>query len=115
MTKPPFHTEFNPLNIDYQNHTLFHLLLIIVLLGQLALCDQDDQNVRQVVQHNLAFFNDRFGGWSSLARQTAAVYGLPDPLQYMGQPWPGVQNYFFVQYHSFLTADLSNEACMSYF
>ena len=62
-------------------------LEILGLLGQLALCDQDDQNVRKIVQHNLAFFDDKFGGWSSLARQTAAVYGLPDPLQYMGHPW----------------------------
>ena len=62
-------------------------LEILGLLGQLALCDQDDQNVRKIVQHNLAFFDDKFGGWSSLARQTAAVYGLPDPLQYMSHPW----------------------------
>ena len=62
-------------------------LELLVLLGQLALCDQDDQNVRKIVQHNLAFFDEKFGGWSSLARQKAVVYGLPDPLQYMGHPW----------------------------
>ena len=62
-------------------------LEILGLLGQLALCDQDDQNVRKIVQHNLTFFDDKFGGWSGLVRQKAAMYGLPDPLQYMGHPW----------------------------
>jgi hypothetical protein len=62
-------------------------LEIMGLLGQLALCDQGDQNVRNIINHNLAFFDDKFGGWSGLVRKTAAVYGLPDPLQYMGHPW----------------------------
>ena len=60
---------------------------ILGLLGQLALCDQEEQNIRIIVQHNLSFFDDKFGGWSGLVRNTAAVYGLPDPLQYMGHPW----------------------------
>ena len=60
---------------------------ILGLLGQLALCDQDEQNVRIIVQHNLSFFDEKFGGWSGLVRNTAAAYGLPDPLQYMGHPW----------------------------
>ena len=62
-------------------------LEILGLLGQLALCYQDDHNVRKIVQHNLNFFDDKFGGWSGLVRQKAAMYGLPDPLQYMGHPW----------------------------
>ena len=37
-------------------------LEILGLLGQLALCDQDGQNVRNIVQHNLTFFNEKFGG-----------------------------------------------------
>ena len=60
---------------------------ILGLLGQLALCDEEKQNIRLIVQHNLAFFDDKFGGCSGLVRNTAAVYGLPDPLQYMGLPW----------------------------
>jgi hypothetical protein len=62
-------------------------LEILGLLGQLAICDQDEQNVRRIIHHNLAFFDVKFGGWSSLVRKTAAVYGLPDPLQYMEHPW----------------------------
>ena len=62
-------------------------LEIMGLLGQLALCDGDDQNVRRIIIHNLAFFDDKFGGWSGLARQTARKYGLPDPLQYCEHPW----------------------------
>ena len=60
---------------------------ILGLLGQLALCDEEEQNIRIIVQHNLAFFDDKFGGWSGRVRNTAAVYGLPDPLQYMSHPW----------------------------
>ena len=48
-------------------------LEILRLLGQLALCDQDDQNVRIIVQYNLTFFNEKFGGWSGLVRETAAI------------------------------------------
>ena len=62
-------------------------LEILGLLGQLAICGQDDQNVTNIVKHNLAFFDEKFGGWSGLVRKTAAVYGLPDPMQYMGHPW----------------------------
>ena len=47
----------------------------------------EDQNVKQIVIHNLTFYDEKFGGWSGLARKTAAQYGLPDPLQYMQHPW----------------------------
>ena len=57
------------------------------LLGQLALCDRGDQNVRDIIVNNLAFFNEKFAGWSGLLRTTANKYGLPDPLQYMEHPW----------------------------
>ena len=60
---------------------------ILGLLGQLALSDQDDQNVMKVINHNLTFFDEKFGGWSGLVRKTAATYGLPDPLLYMMNPW----------------------------
>ena len=62
-------------------------LEIMGLLGQLALCDQDDQNVKNIVMHNLSFFDEKFAGWSGLVRRTAKQYGLPDPLQYMENPW----------------------------
>ena len=60
---------------------------ILGLLGQLALSDNDDQNVMKVINHNLAFFDEKFGGWSGLVRKTAEKYGLPDPLLYMVNPW----------------------------
>ena len=62
-------------------------LEIMGLLGQLALCDMDDQNVGRIITNNLAFFDEKFGGWSGLIRKTAATYGLPDPMQYMEHPW----------------------------
>ena len=62
-------------------------LEIMGLLGQLALCDRGDQNVRDIIVNNLAFFNEKFAGWSGLVRTTANKYGLPDPLQYMEHPW----------------------------
>ena len=62
-------------------------LEILGLLGQLAMCDGDDQNVRKVLIHNLAFFDDKFAGWSGLVKKTARQYGLPDPLQYLQYPW----------------------------
>jgi hypothetical protein len=62
-------------------------LEILGLLGQLGMCDQGDQNVRASILHNLAFFDDKFTGWSAVVRKTAEVYGLPDPLQYLQHPW----------------------------
>ena len=32
-------------------------LEILGLLGQLAMCEDDDQNVRKIINNNLAFFN----------------------------------------------------------
>ena len=46
----------------------------------------DDQNVKKVINNNLAFFDEKFGGWSGLVRKTAAKYGFPDPLVYMLNP-----------------------------
>ena len=62
-------------------------LEILGLLGQLSMCDQGNQNVRDVILHNLAFFDDKFAGWSGVVRRTALEYGLPDPLSYMEHPW----------------------------
>ena len=56
------------------------------LLGQLALCDQGNQNVRNIIEHNLAFFGLGLG-WSGVVRRTADLYDLPDPLKYMEHPW----------------------------
>ena len=54
------------------------------LLGQLSVCDEEEQNVKKIVNYNLAFFSDKFGGWSGLVRKTALVY---DQLKYMQNPW----------------------------
>ena len=55
------------------------------LLGQIAVCPSDLQNVSDIIHHNLLFYGDDFGGWSGLARETK--YSLPDPPQYMDHPW----------------------------
>ena len=60
---------------------------VMGLLGQLAMCDDEKENVGIVIQHNLSFFDETFGGWSGLARNIAREYGLPDPLQYLQNPW----------------------------
>jgi hypothetical protein len=57
------------------------------LLGQLAVCLSDLQNVKDIIYNNLAFYGPDFGGWSGLARQTASKYSLPDPADYMKCPW----------------------------
>ena len=57
------------------------------LLGQLAICPQDLQNVTDIIHHNLEFYTSEFGGWSGLVRKTAEKYSLPDPGQYMLSPW----------------------------
>ena len=62
-------------------------LEILSLLGQLAMADQEIQNVLLFINHNLAFFDGGFAGWSGLVRRTADKYGLPDPLLYLQHPW----------------------------
>ena len=37
--------------------------------------------------HNLTFYGSNLKGWSTLVRQTCKKYDLPDPLQYMANPW----------------------------
>ena len=60
---------------------------ILGLLGQLAMCDQELQNIRVVMEHSLTFYGINFTGWSGLVRRTCLKYGLPDPLQYLQHPW----------------------------
>ena len=58
---------------------------ILSLLGQLALCGEE--SIKLVITHTLTFYGLSFNGRSSLARKTCLQYGLPDPLQYMENPW----------------------------
>ena len=62
-------------------------LEILGLLGQLAMCDQEAQNIRRIIEHSLTFYGVDFPGWSGVARRTCLKYGLPDPLQYLQYPW----------------------------
>ena len=61
---------------------------ILGLLGQLGgLCDNEAQNIRNIIEHTLSFDDVSFKGWSSLVRKTCLKYGLPDPLAYLKYPW----------------------------
>ena len=60
---------------------------IMRLVGQLAICDRELQNVSAIVEENLSRYGIKFSGWSGVARRTAALYGLPDPLELFQQPW----------------------------
>ena len=60
---------------------------ILGLLGQVAMCSEDQQNVTAIIRSNLQDFDISFSGWSSLARKTTEKYFLPDPSQYMSHPW----------------------------
>ena len=60
---------------------------IMRMVGQLAICSRDVQNVSDIVEGNLSKYDVKFPGWSGVARRTAALYGLPDPLELFQQPW----------------------------
>ena len=60
---------------------------ILGLLGQLAVCEDEAQSVRAVVENTLTFYGINFSGWSGLVRRTCMQYNLPDPLQYLLHPW----------------------------
>jgi hypothetical protein len=60
---------------------------ILGLLGQLAMCDQEAQNIRAIIEHTLTFYGVNFSGWSGLVRRTCLFYSLPDPLLYLEHPW----------------------------
>ena len=61
---------------------------IMGLLGQVSLSPENLQNVTKIVKDHLIEYPIEFPGWSGLVRRTAAKYPeLPDPLQYMNNPW----------------------------
>jgi hypothetical protein len=60
---------------------------ILGLMGQLAVCPDELQNIRKIIEHNLSFYCDGFHGWSALARSVCYKYNLPDPLEYLQKPW----------------------------
>ena len=62
-------------------------LEILGLFGQIAVCPSDQQSVKDVIQHNLTFYGNKLKGWSTLVRETCQKYDLPDPLDYMSNPW----------------------------
>ena len=62
-------------------------LEILGLLGQVAMCCTELQNVTKIIQNNLEDYDVNFPGWSGLARITTQKYSLPDPLEYMMHPW----------------------------
>ena len=53
---------------------------ILGLLGQLAVCDGDAQNIRDVIENALTFHGINFTGWSTLVRRAYLQYNLPEPL-----------------------------------
>ena len=60
---------------------------ILGLFGQLVMCHSNNQNIRRIIEHTLTFYGVNFPGWSGLVRRTCLQYSLPDPLQYLHQPW----------------------------
>ena len=54
---------------------------ILGLLGQIAQCPRFLQSVTDIIEDSLTKFDIQFLGWSGLARRTAALYGLDDPLE----------------------------------
>ena len=43
------------------------------ILGQLAMCDGDIQNVRNVIIHNLSFFDEKFVGQDKLGKRPGSM------------------------------------------
>ena len=60
---------------------------ILGLMGQLAVCPDELQNILKIIEHNLSFYCDGFRGWRALARSVCSKYNLPDPLEYLQKPW----------------------------
>ena len=56
-------------------------------MGQVAVCPDDQQYVKEVIKNNLTFYRNNLKGWSTLARLTCQKYDLPDPLEVMTNPW----------------------------
>ena len=72
------------LNVGVLPATAQRDIEILGLLGQLAVCDGEAQ---EIIENTLTFYGINLNGWSSLARITCLKYGLPDPLQYFEHPW----------------------------
>ena len=62
-------------------------LEILALMGQVAMCCTELQDVTSIIKNNLQDYDDTFPGWSGLVRVTAKKYSLPDPETYMETPW----------------------------
>ena len=60
---------------------------ILGLFGQISACPSDQQNVKNIILHNLTFYGNNLKGWSTLVRHISEKYNLPDPLVYMANPW----------------------------
>ena len=54
---------------------------ILGVLGQIALCDEEAQNIKGIIENSLTFYRIKFNGWSGLVRRTCLKSGLPDPLK----------------------------------
>ena len=71
----------------------------------------------------MAFFDDKFCEMSSLASQTAAVYRIPDPLQYIGRrldrrwshSWEVIINYWDNKLKNYLWTEEGEEKTSSIF
>ena len=60
---------------------------ILQLAGQLAIYGRSIQAVSDIIENNLGGEDINFQGWSGLARRTAAIYNLIDPLELFQNPW----------------------------
>ena len=67
------------LNIGVMPATAQRDIEILGLLGQLAMCDGESQNIRLVINHTLTFYGENFSGWSSLVRKPASNTGYLTP------------------------------------
>ena len=65
------------LNIGVMPASAQHDVEILGLLGQLALCDGESQNLRLVIINKLTFYGANLTGWSSLVRKTSTDYQIP--------------------------------------
>jgi hypothetical protein len=62
-------------------------LEILGLMGQLAFCPTELQNIKQIIEHNLSFYTDGFHGWIALIRTVCRKYLSTRPLLYFKNPW----------------------------
>ena len=62
-------------------------LQIMRLVSQLSMCSREIQTVSDIIEDHLIKYDIHFPGWSGMARRTAAIYSLEDPLEIMREPW----------------------------